>query len=144
MNASRRCTAITRAGFPCRNWATRGSEPPLCSNHDRPGCYTPGTFYRLPPEQLVELVALAGKVDLEDEIALVRVTLRRLFSDMASGEDPELESSRLAAQVFGGSRTIALLLRERRSLARLPAEEQPGGVWDQALDGVSANWGIEL
>ena len=28
-----RCTAQTRAGRPCRQWAVRGSDPPRCSVH---------------------------------------------------------------------------------------------------------------
>ena len=29
----RRCTAITRAGTQCRNFATWGTDPPRCSPH---------------------------------------------------------------------------------------------------------------
>ena len=28
-----RCTAITRAGKPCKAWAITGNNPPLCSAH---------------------------------------------------------------------------------------------------------------
>jgi len=31
--ASRRCTATKADGSPCRAWATRGSDPPLCGAH---------------------------------------------------------------------------------------------------------------
>src|SRR5690606_23464491 len=87
-----RCSAITTAGVPCKAWAVRDTDPPLCSTHAglTVGAGAPygnqnavkHRFYsqNLTDRELADLVAnLDNVVDIDDEIALVRITLARLL-----------------------------------------------------------------
>jgi len=94
---SRRCTARTQDGSPCRAWAVRGTEPPRCSAHagrnvgagapaGNQNAKTHGAYSDLiEPHELARLVADADEITLQDEIALTRLALRRLTEGAAGG-----------------------------------------------------------
>lgn len=149
---SRRCTARTRAGDPCRAWAVRGSMPPRCAAHAAAyaGADAPGRkhgFYArtFSPDELDDLAAYAGDLCLDDEISVARVALQRVFAFL--NRDPDRldpgDYVRAAELAFTGARTIARLLRDRDALTGSSADELDGIV-DQALDLLSAEWGIDL
>jgi len=123
---------VTTARGPCRQWAVRGSDPPLCSIHS--GAATGATkkwnrnaekhgFYSavLRPEELADLVVLARPQSLADEIGLARVALRRVME--ALNEEPGVaELGMLAAHVFEGTRTVARLLRDMQVISGAAVE----------------------
>ncbi len=61
------------------------------------------------------LAATADEPDLLPEVELVRLVLRRLLAhlDEGAGELPPEETRRVAALLFTGARTVALLLGKR-------------------------------
>jgi len=85
----------------------------------------------------------AGEIgaDLQPEIALVRVVLRRLaaYLDAAAESLPPDEVRRLSGLIFTGARTVAHLLGQR---AAQPDELRH---WlDGALDAIAADRHIDL
>ena len=145
---SRRCTARTRTGDACRAWAIRGSEPPRCAGHA--GACAPARkhgFYArtFSPDELDDLAVYGAELGLDDEISVARVALQRVFAFLS--RDPDRldpgEYVRAAELAFKGARTVARLLRDREALTGSSAAELDRIV-DQALDLLSAEWGIEL
>ena len=61
------------------------------------------------------LAATAEEPDLQPAVELVRLVLRRLLAhlDESAGELPPEETRRVAALLFTGARTVALLLGKR-------------------------------
>lgn len=85
----------------------------------------------------------ADDLTLDDEIALVRVTLRRLMNSL-EGVDLEAEAlSKLAPLAFYGARTVARLLRDQRALSGQAADGLLGAL-GQALDEVGSQMGLPL
>ena len=170
-SSSRRCEHQTADG-PCKAWAIRGSDPPRCSAHAGrnagagapPGNQNRRThgFYAsaLLPEELADLVACSGDMTLDDEIAIARVTLRRILAFLSAdrvhrgpeySRAPEgttvemtpLDYARLAALSLAGARTVARLLRDKRALSGEAADGISGAI-SQAIDELSTEWGIPL
>ena len=170
-SSSRRCEHQTADG-PCKAWAIRGSDPPRCSAHAGrnagagapPGNQNRRThgFYAsaLLPEELADLVACSGDMTLDDEIAIARVTLRRIlallsadrvhrgpeYSRAPEGTTVEMtpvDYARLAALLLAGARTVARLLRDKRALSGEAADGVAGAI-AQALDELSTELGIKL
>lgn len=153
---SRRCGHHKPDGSPCRAWAIRGSDPPLCASHARlalggapagnlnaarHGFYSPV----LKPDELADLVACADDMTLDDEIALARVIARRLAGMLIAPPDAAetADTARLASLALQATRTIARLLRDRRALSGDAADGIAGAI-SQALDELSSEWGIDL
>ena len=150
---NQRCVQRTKSGRPCNAWAVRGSEPPTCAVH---AGRTQG-FYAgaLEPGELADLVAFAGDLTLDDEIACARVALRRVLAalstpgdtegaDPAAGEALSLsEFARVAGLAFQGTRTVSRLLRDQRALSG-DASEGISGAIAAALDELSTMWGVDL
>ncbi|MGD8491767.1 MAG: hypothetical protein PVG54_16115 [Anaerolineae bacterium] len=139
----------------CRAWAIRGSDPPLCSAHaHRNGPPPPGNqnarthgFYSrvIHDHELADLLQHAGASALESEIAIARVALRRLFDYLAHTQDLRpLDYARLASVAFHGVRTIARLLRDHHTLTGAAGQDEWSQAINQALDELSAEWGVEL
>ena len=166
MDAKPHCGALTKKGQPCKNRPIPGSDPPRCRVHledrveeaeefetesqeneqeDERQETPANSFYRLQPDELAELVAMAENLDLGDEIALVRVTLRRLFALLANNRDPDQEQdlAKLASLVFAGSRTIAQLLRGQQALADEAAAGDLGAI-GKALDQMVSDYKLKL
>lgn len=155
MNGSQnqRCVQRTKSGRPCNAWAVRGSDPPTCSVHDG-RCRG---FYgsAIHPEELADLVAYAGDLTLEDEIACARVALRRVLAALSAPGDTGAEGpltgdalsagefARVAGLAFQGARTVSRLLRDQRALSGDAAEGISGAI-AAALDELSTMWGVDL
>ena len=151
----RRCTALRAGGAPCRGWAVRGSDPPLCGAHG--GGLAPigapsgnqnacrhGFYSRvLQAGELAGLVECAANLSLEDEIATARIALRRLMTRLGAGALETKELNALVALVFNGTRTISRLLRDQRSLSGESADGLAGAI-GAALDELGTEMGIEL
>jgi hypothetical protein len=132
--ASRRCSATTRRGTPCRRWATRDSDPPLCAAHGghtspsapaeggaSPG---PGSCFPalLPPEP--DESPPQGGLSLDEEIALARACLQRIAEALkTNGKLTPEQRIRLAALIFRGASTIARLLRDRQAVSEQEDKE---------------------
>ncbi len=151
----------TRCQQPdCRAWALRGSDPPRCSAHSgRTGAPAGNQnrlvhgFYAstLQPDELAALAAHAGDTTLDAEIAITRVALRRILTMLLTGLTPgpnprPLDAgdyARFIALAFHGAGAISRLLRARHQLGGDQRDEITS-FFDQALDELSAKWGIEL
>ncbi len=147
MKASRKCTATTRRGAPCRCWATRGSNPPLCSAHAAgaaegqaeatPGLYVPVTL----PQELTHSLRQAN-LNLDEEIALARLCLLRVAEALkANGTLTPEQRIRLASLIFRGASTIARLLRDRQAVSGEPADSLTFAL-GQAVDEVANELGV--
>lgn len=150
------CSRITARGQPCQAWAVHGSDPPACSAHAgrNTGAGAPTGnqnrrthgFYSAAIEngEIADLIAYADDLSLDDEIALVRVALRRLVA--AFGADAELDPGQLATlatTAFNGSRTVARLLRDKRAISG-EAADGISAAMATVLDELGTQWGIEL
>jgi hypothetical protein len=151
----------TRCSTPgCRAWAVRGSDPPLCSPHRGSAGAPPGNqnrrthgFYAtvLHPEELADLADYAGGTTVDAEIAIVRVALRRilgmLLTGVTPGSDPRPldanDYARLSGLAFQGASAVSRLLRTRHDLGGDQNDAFFGSL-GQALDRLSAEWGIDL
>jgi hypothetical protein len=91
---------------------------------------------------------------LDDEIAIARVTLRRILALLSADRvhrTPEgttvemtpVDYARLAALSLAGARTVARLLRDKRALSGEAADGVAGAI-AQALDELSTELGIKL
>ena len=151
----------------CRAWAMRGSDPPLCASHS-PGLACPESgrgvgapvgnrnalthgFYAstLHPDDLATLDEDAIDTTLDDEILIIRLALRRLQRMILTGQTPGPRPQRLDVHdyarfiglTFQGTNTLSRLLRVRHDL---PGNDLWQQIMDEALDGLSEEWGIEL
>ena len=152
------CTHTAANGAPCRAWAVKGTDPPACSAHAgrNVGAGAPegnqnatshGFYARtLTEQELADLVSYAADMTLDDEIACARVALRRVLTALTDTDRDTLtieEFTRLAALALQATRTVALLLRDRRALTGDSADGISGAI-AQALDELSIEWGREL
>ena len=157
----------------CRAWAIRGSDPALCSAHagrasaseQGEGCgrcvgAPPGNQHRrthgfysriLQPEEAKDLRTLSGGLTLDDEIAIARVALRRIFAMLHSGATPgpdpqPIDSQdyvRLLGLAFRGTGAISRLLRVQIQLPGCDNDGIHQSISD-ALDELGEMWGIDL
>jgi hypothetical protein len=159
-----RCSHPTAAGRPCRAWAVRGSDPPLCSAHagrnqrQHPGGVGAGAppgnqnhtvhgFYSsaLSPAEVADLLAHTGASTLEGEIACARIALRRVLAHLTAagvGLSP-LDYAKLASLAFQGARTVARLVRDNHALGGRSSDELYA-IFDQVLDDLSGAWDVDL
>jgi len=143
-----KCTATTRRGMPCRRWATRDSDPPLCPTHDsHPREDEPGAtagFYlpALWPEELDRSVQQKD-LTLDEEISLARVCLLRMAEALkANGNLTPEQRIRLAALIFRGASTVARLLRDRQAVSG-EAGDSLSSVLNRAVDEATRELGVE-
>jgi hypothetical protein len=156
----RPCSATTAAGKPCKAWAVRDTDPPLCAAHARRNTGAgapPGNrnrqahgFYSstLTEEELADLVAVADDLTLDDEIACARVILRRLMHHLEIDPDaehpPDVDDlHKLANLALSATRTVARLLRDQRAITGEAADGIAGAI-GQALDELATEWGLDL
>ena len=154
MSTSRRCTATTQSGSPCKAWAVHGTEPPLCSAHagrnigagapeGNDNAKTHGAYSDLiQPEELARLVTDADDTTLQDEMALTRLANRRLIEHLQDDNTPRADAIAAAQAIFRGARTVALLLRDQRALSGEAADGISGAL-AQAIHELASEWGIE-
>ena len=150
------CSHTTRAGRPCRAWAVHGTDPPACSAHAgrnvgagaRPGnqnARTHGFYSRLLSEQeRAGLVLYSACLSLDDQIACVRLALRRARK-FVPGDPGTLDRDtflRALGLIFHSACSVAYILR-RQALAANPGDPLQD-IMDQALDELGKEWGIDL
>jgi hypothetical protein len=151
-----RCTATTAAGRPCRAWAVRDTDPPLCSAHvhANAGAGAPEGnqnrrthgFYSamLSQAERDDLDALGEELSLKDEIGCARVLLRRLTIYLGDNPDLDLEERRRIYDLaLAAIRTIARLLRDQRAIGGEPAD-QWADILGGALDLLNEELGVEV
>jgi hypothetical protein len=163
-NPSRRCSQTTRQGEPCRAWAVRDTDPPLCSAHaDRdagagppPGNQNRRThgLYAKPitDEELARIAAGAGTPTLDVELLCARIALSRVMDLLIDGRTcgpgaADLTPGdyvKLTNLAFQGTRTIARLLRDNHALAQSTGGDALSHAIDETLDALSEEWGIDL
>ena len=155
-----KCAATNASGADCRAWAVRGSDPPLCSAHAglNIGAGAPlgnqnrtehGFYGRiLQNGELADLVRFSQNLSLEDEIGLVRITLRRVMTrfklnNLERDDMANEEMMKMAGLIMTGARTVARLLRDQRALSGKAADGISGAI-GLALDELSSELGIPL
>lgn len=155
-----KCTSTSANGRPCRAWAVRDTSPPLCAAHSSRvvGAGAPsgnqnraehGFYSRiLENGELADLVKFSEDLSLDDEIGLVRVTLRRVMarfklSNLERDDVANEEMIKMAGLVMAGARTIARLLRDKRALSGKAADGISGAI-AQALDEMGTEYGLPL
>lgn len=118
----RKCSATTRRGAPCRRWATRASDPPLCPAHggrqaeDETEVLPGSDLPAFPPEERDGRLQLGG-LNLDEEIALARLCLLRVAEALeGNGRLTPEQRIRLASLIFRGTSTVARLLRDRQAV----------------------------
>ena len=129
---SRKCSANRQDGKPCKAWATRGSQPPLCAVHakrskietEEQSPELGKSFYHRTYniEEVADLLHLAIDHSLDDEVAAARVAVRRVMTQLKEELSPA-EYARLATVIFTGTNTIGRLLRTSHELADKRAQE---------------------
>jgi hypothetical protein len=131
----RRCEAIKADGSRCRAWAMRGSDPPLCAGHKRPG------EQRLAISEPRRDLTHIGEVvaDLAERQAQLTEYLAAL---MERGADVE-EVARLFALHGQNASRLGRLLRDQRALSGESADGLLEAI-GKALDEMSQELGIEL
>ncbi len=155
-----RCTATNANGRHCRAWAVRDTDPPLCSAHAgrNVGAGAPlgnqnrtehGFYGRiLQNGELADLQRCSDQATLDDEIGLVRVTLRCVMTrlsryDLTQDDLTNEDLTKMAGLVMTGARTLARLLCAQNTLSgRTPDSflETIG----EALDELGPELGLQL
>jgi len=140
----RLCSHLTKGGQPCRAWAIRGSDPPVCSIHARktvsPGAPSGNTYAlkhgyysravreRLAAEDLEKIQTPA----LHGELVAGRLVLADLLTYYFS---PDLSFDRKMA-------AVPLINAILRTNARIAVRVNPDTVdWDEILDNLKEEWG---
>ncbi len=97
-------------------------------------------------EELADLPALAENPSLDEEIACMRIALRRVMvaaSQITSASDhPEL-FVRLMSLSLEAGRTISRLMKAKHAMAVEDSDGLPDWM-ESALDTLSEEWGVEL
>ena len=154
-DAKRRCTHTTKAGQPCKAWAVHGTDPPACSIHAgltrggpaernqnarKHGFYAPG----ISRDELRDLIYLPEDLDsIDDEIIVAKIALRRVLIFLENNGNLKPRHFLAAARlVLQATRTVALLLRDKRALGGEAADSflRSLGV---ALDELNTMWHLE-
>ena len=165
----RHCTATTAKNKPCKAWAIRDIDPDLCSAHSKRNVGAGGKkgntnaqkhgFYRsaLTPNEVADLLTYAVNDSVEDELAIVRVMLRRLLEYLQKpipladekvvgemvGKDVLRflnEGERLTAAaplVYRGARTISYMIKNMSG-------KRQNEVWEDILEELGEGWQVNL
>jgi len=160
MTHSSKCTAFRADDRPCRAWARRNSDPPLCNVHAKneersaatlvipaePGAHgdVRDGFYdcRFTLQEIADLVTKNVGDDLTDELAAARVAVRRTLKHLQEALTPG-EFARLAQVIFTGTHTIVRLLQVQQDLAGPHADRLYQAI-GQALDEMSEEKKLDL
>ena len=150
--ASRRCTATTAAGTPCKSWAMPGTDPPVCAAHGgttrRIGApvgnqnrTTHGTYSAI-VERDPAIQAAAAKTigDVYEDLAYKQERLSNYIERLLIDEEgrPELRDLvRILALHAQNASRLGRLLRHRRALDGDAADGISGAI-ARALDEISS------
>lgn len=152
MSSKRRCSGRRADGRPCRGWALRESEPPLCYAHSRDGyggdddSTIPAKqdfysrYYTL--EEIADMVGMAMDNTLDDELAATRIAVRRVMQQLKNELTAD-EYAHMASLIFRGTNTVARLLRIKRSLSKEMESDFEAGI-GEALNGYGDEVGLDL
>jgi hypothetical protein len=116
----------------------QGRKALVVRKEGRPQFY--GRTYTL--AEIADLVDLPPDDNLQDELAAVRVTIRRTMGRLYEDLEPA-EFARLAAMVFTGANTVARLLRTRHAIGGRSNEEMDA-IFAEVLPEVGKQWGLKL
>lgn len=154
MTYSVKCTATTKSGEPCKAYAIRGRKPYLCSTHAKAnaGAGAPpgnqnatkhGFYGKIFTAEELAAILETEIFNLEGEIALTRILLRRLNEFLSKDplQTPELLAS-IAPVAFTGVRTVAKLLAAAKEISS--EGDDPAKELMKALDELSVQWHIKL
>ncbi len=149
--ASRRCTALSASGDPCRAWAVRASDPPRCAPHGggrapvgaplgNRNAVTHGYYASTPAPDPSDGLPFS----IDDVIA--SLFDKQLILSRYIDENEDHLSIRQYARLVGlygqGASCLGRLLRDRMALA--PPADGVGPVIRQALDELNEELRIEL
>jgi hypothetical protein len=149
-----KCSKTTATGEPCKCWAIRDTDPPICSSHagrnvgagaplKNQNARTHGFYSRsYSTEEVGDLINFAFDDSLEDELAATRIAVRRVLSKLHSDMEPK-DYANLARLVLLGTRTIGRLLKDQRLLTGATTEGI-AGVISQALDELNEEFDVSL
>jgi hypothetical protein len=151
-NRSRRCTATSADGSPCRAWAVHGSDPPRCAPHGggrAPACAPLGNqnarthgFYATtrPPagRELRECTIECVIADLYDK----QQSLSRYIDEKLDELSPANLARLLGIHAQSCSR-LGRLLRDRDALTGGFSAEMDR-IIEQTLTELGEEWGVEL
>jgi hypothetical protein len=152
MNSARRCSGRRADGKPCRCWALRESDPPLCYVHTKvrteeteeeskaakQSFYSP--TYTL--KEIADMVGLAMDDTLDDELAASRIAVRRVMQQLHEELSAD-EYAHMAGIIFRGTNTVARLLRINRELSEEMDIQLAAGI-GEALDMLGGEIGLDL
>ena len=160
MSTSRKCSALKSDGQPCRAWARRDGDPPLCAAHSdwddpkkkpnnrRSEAITENNLTtgivnrRYSLEDIAELLNKNADFDLKDELTTARVAVRWLVRHLEEELTPH-EFAHLAGVIFTGTNSIVRLLQAQQDLGEDEASEI-ARAFNQALDELSQELGLQL
>lgn len=94
-------------------------------------------------DEIVDLVNLADDTTLDDEIAAVRVALRRVFKIIFDNELTSDQYAQLISLTFTGANTIARLLRAKKVISG-EAADGISGSFATVLDELNDIFDVEL
>lgn len=143
---SQKCTATTAKGLPCNAYAVKNKNTTLCSAHLGTAHAPNGNhnalkhgFYQrsLQPHEIADLLTHAQNITLDDELAITRVLLQRLMLSIKTDQLSIDDLIKIAPAVFTGVRTVAHLLRQLSGTSA-------NLIWDEALDRLASDLGIQL
>ena len=148
MTEIRQCTARLRDGAPCAAWAVVGTDPPLCSVHQRLAAGSDEL------EQLSAVQAWLGlEADDSEELAIDLVIddlyrrqmwLNALIDSSAGPNGASITELARLLSIHGANATrLGKLLRDRRALSGDAADGISGAI-AQALDELSTELGLDL
>ncbi len=152
MSSKRRCSGRRADGRPCRGWALRESDPPLCYAHSRDGSASDddntipakqdfySRYYTL--EEIADMVGMAMDNTLDDELAATRIAVRRVMQQLKKELTAD-EYAHMASLIFRGTNTVARLLRIKRSLSKEMESDFEAGI-GEALNSVGDEVGLDL
>ena len=112
-DASRRCSAVTKAGEPCRAWAVRGSE--LCAAHSRSVGAPVGNQNRV-THGFYSVIKLSGIDDVVDDLMQKQEQLSAYIAEHAADLESDDLVKLLALSAQNASR-LGRLLRDKRMLS---------------------------
>ena len=159
MTASRRCTATTQSGRPCRAWAMHDTDPPRCAIHAgrAVGGAPPGNrnavthgYYTAPdlsgetcarPEDVPRIDLNRIILDLAAKQAQLSAMIDHCLQDI-NGHDLR-DIARLMALHAQTASRLGRLLRDQDALSGNTADQLQEAI-NFALDELSEEWGVEL
>jgi len=133
---SRKCSHTTASGMPCRAWAVRGSDPPLCSAH--------AAGARTAPDGDAGPSATPNILDVIADLAAKQQSLSRYIDEcLAAGDTAVPDVTRLLALHSQNAARLGRLLRDKQALMPGTDDARKAIVYE-ALDELAKEWGIEL